>query len=324
MQAIIIKTIAEEMKLPVGQVEATARLLDEGNTIPFIARYRKEVTGGLDEVQLRAIQARLDYLRKLAERREAVKAEIAEQGKLTAELAAQLDAATTLQAVEDLYRPYRPKRQTRAQIARERGLEPLAQELLAQDRRLDPEKAAARYVNDQVPDVQAALAGARDIIAEQISDDVATRNLVRRRFAADGFVVSRRADDEADKEGRYRIYHDFRAALRVVQPHQWLALQRGAADGSLKVTIETPDGEIVSDIVGTWITAPVAPAAEHVRRAIEDGYERLLRPSVEREVSNQLSEFSDDHAIQVFAANLRNLLLQPPLRERAVMGIDPG
>ena len=147
---------------------------------------------------------------------------------------------------------------------------------------------------------------------------------VRRRFAADGFVISQRASDEADTEGRYRVYYDFRCALRTVQPHQWLALQRGGEDGSLKVRMETPDGAIVSGIAASWIKAPTTPAAEHVRLAVEDGYDRLLRPSIEREVSGQLSEFSDDHAIQVFAANLRNLLLQPPLRERAVMGIDPG
>ena len=147
---------------------------------------------------------------------------------------------------------------------------------------------------------------------------------MRRRFAADGFVVSQRAGDEADSEGRYRVYYDFRCALRTVQPHQWLALQRGGEDGSLKVKMETPDGAIVSGIAASWIKAPTAPAADHVRMAIEDGYERLLRPAVEREVNGQLSEFSGDHAIQVFAANLRNLLLQPPLRERAVMGIDPG
>jgi len=334
VKAPIVNIIAGEMKLPASQVEAAIRLLDEGNTIPFIARYRKEVTGGLDEVQLRAIAARLEYLRKLTERRESVKAEIASQGKLTDELAAQLDAAVTLQAVEDLYRPYKPKRQTRAQLARERGLEPLAQALLAACRgdvhssrgmgAAHPQQLAARFITDQVPDVEAALAGARDIIAEQVSDDLATRDLVRRRFAAEGFVVSRRAGEEADKEGRYRVYHDFRVALRVIQPHQWLALQRGAADGSLKVSIETPDGQIITDLSAAWIRVAGSPAAAQVRLAIEDGYERLLRPSVEREMSGQLSEFSDDHAIQVFAANLRNLLLQPPLRERSVMGIDPG
>ena len=332
--------IGRELNIPPAQVAATIALLDDGNTIPFIARYRKEVTGGLDEVQIRDIQTRLDYLRKLAERRDAVKAEIASQGKLTDELSATLDAAATLQAVEDLYRPYKPKRQTRAQIARERGLEPLAQALLAACRgevassrsprhagaggETPPPQLAEAYLSEAVPDTEAALAGARDIIAEQVSDDPPTRQAARQRFAADGFVVSQRASDEADAEGRYRVYYDFRAALRAVQPHQWLALQRGGEDGSLKVRIETPDGGIISGITAGWIKAASSRAAEQVRLAIEDGYDRLLRPSVEREVSGDLDDYADDHAIQVFAANLRNLLLQPPLRQRAVMGIDPG
>ncbi len=327
--------IAIELKIPLAQVTATVALLDDGNTIPFIARYRKEVTGGLDEVQIRDIQTRLDYLRKLAERREAVKAEIASQEKLTEALAAQLDAAATLQALEDLYRPYKPKRQTRAQVARERGLEPLAQALLSACR---GEKTpsyqstnapmyqhwAAAFITDGVPDIESALAGARDIIAEQVSDDPATRQTARGRFAADGLVVSQRAGDEADREGRYRVYYEFRAALRAVQPHQWLALQRGSSDGSLKVRVETPDGAIVSGIEAAWIKAPLSEASAQVRLAIEDGYNRLLRPSVEREVNGQIDDYAGDHAIQSFATNLRNLLLQPPLRERAVMGIDPG
>ena len=331
----ITELIASELKIPFAQVAATIALLDDGNTIPFIARYRKEVTGGLDEVQIRDIQTRLEYLRKLAERREAVKTEIASQGKLTDDLAAQLDAAATLQAVEDLYRPYKPKRQTRAQLARERGLEPLAQALLAACRggetssypSTNPpvyQEWAAQFITDQVPDAEAALAGARDIIAEQVSDDPATRQAARGRFAADGFVVSQRAGEGADPDGRYRVYHEFRAALRTVQPHQWLALQRGGEDGSLKVRIETPDGAIVGGIAAAWIKAPLGEAAAQVRLAIEDGYERLLRPSVEREVSGQLDDYAGDHAIQAFATNLRNLLLQPPLRERSVMGIDPG
>jgi len=252
----VSQLIAAELKLPLAQVTAAVGLLDDGNTIPFIARYRKEATGGLDEVQLRAVQERLAYLRKLAERRAAIKEEIAGQGKLTDELAAQLDAATTLQLLEDLYRPYKPKRQTRAAIAREHGLAPLADAILAAqrggDRRFDPAALAAEYLNDQVPDAEAALAGARDIIAEQVSDDVGTRRLVRQRFAGGGVVISHRAGETADPEGRYRVYHDFRAALRVVQPHQWLTLQRGAADGSLKVVIETPDGKITGELAAQW------------------------------------------------------------------------
>lgn len=320
----IPQAIAGELALPLQSVIATISLLDADNTIPFIARYRKEATGNLDEVQLRSVESRLAYLRKLAERRTAIAAEIDGQGALTEELRQQLDSAATLQALEDLYRPYKPKRQTRAAVARERGLEPLAAALLVQDRGAVPEQLALAYLGESVPDAASALAGARDIIAERVSDDAATRLLVRQRFAADGFVIARRASDSADESGRYRVYHDFRCALRAVQPHQWLALNRGAADGSLKVQIETPDADIAAQVAGRWITAPASRAAEQVREAVADGFPRLLRPSIEREVSAQLNEFAGDHAIGVFAANVRNLLLQPPLRDRAVMGIDPG
>jgi len=320
----IPEIIARELSLPRISIDAAVDLLDAGNTIPFVARYRKEATGNLDEVQLRQVQMRLEYLRKLAERRESVKEEIASQGKLTEELSGLLDAAATHQALEDLYRPYKPKRQTRAAVARERGLEPLAHALLMQDAAEDPQALAQAFLSEDVVDESSALAGARDIIAEQVSDDPNSRLLTRQRFAADGFVVSRRADDTADGAGRYRIYYDFRCALRSVQPHQWLALARGAADGSLKVELETPDAEIVAQIVRLWTRTPSSRIAEQVRLAVEDGYDRLLRPSIEREISGQLGEYADDHAIRVFAANLRNLLLQPPLRGRAVMGIDPG
>ncbi len=190
--------------------------------------------------------------------------------------------------------------------------------------RLDPEILAAQFLNDQIPNTESALSGARDIIAEQVSDDPATRRTTRERFAADGTVASQRASDQADPEGRYRVYYDFEVPLRAVQPHQWLALQRGSEDGSLKVQIVTPDAAIVNGLTASWIAAPASRAAEQVRMAIDDGYERLLRPSVEREVGGDLSDYAGDHAIRVFASNLRNLLLQPPLRERAVMGIDPG
>jgi protein Tex len=320
----LVAIIAKELSLPASSVIATADLLDGGNTVPFIARYRKEVTGNLDEVQIRDVQSRLEYLRKLGERRAAVKEEITSQGKLTGELGAQLDAAATLQALEDLYRPYKPKRQTRAAVARERGLQALADLLLSQDAKVDLVAAASQFIGEHVPDTSAALAGARDIIAEAVSDDPDTRLLARQRFAADGFVASKRASETADESGRYRVYYDFRCALRAVQPHQWLALQRGAVDGSLKIEIATPDPDIAAQIVRRWTKTPGGGASEQLRLAIENGYDRLLRPSVEREVSGQLGEYADEHAIQVFAANLRNLLLQPPLRERVVMGIDPG
>jgi len=317
-------TIATELKLRPGQVAAAVALLDDGATVPFIARYRKEATGGLDEVQLRQIEERLAYLRKLEQRKATVRAEIESQGKLTPDLDAQLRAAATLQQVEDLYRPYKPKRRTRAAMARERGLEPLAEALLEQDRRSDPAQLAGRYLNDDVPDAEAALAGARDIIAERVSDNAVVRQLARRRTSEQGYIVSKLTAADADPEGRYRVYHDFRAPLKAIAPHQWLALQRGEADGSLKVRIEAPDDEVIERIAGLYLARRRSPAEAQVREAVADGYRRLLRPAVERDLRGGLSEEAGDHAIQVFATNLRNLLLQPPLRQRPVMGIDPG
>ena len=205
-----------------------------------------------------------------------------------------------------------------------RGLEPLAQMIVSQKRGIDPLRVANGYLNEQVPDIEAALAGARDIIAEQISDDAAVRQQARQRYAAGGLVASQRSSEDADTEGRYRLYYNFKAALRTVQPHQWLALQRGEKDGSLKVHIEAPDGTVISDICARYIKAPSTAAAEQIKLAVEDGYDRLLKPAVEREIQSELTVYSDDHAIQVFATNLRKLLLQPPIRERRVMGIDPG
>ncbi len=211
-------TIATELKLRPHQVAAAIELLDEGATVPFIARYRKEATGGLDEEQLRQIEARVDYLRKLEARKSAVRAEIESQDKLTPDLDAELRAATTLQQVEDLYRPYKPKRRTRAAVARELGLEPLAEALLAQDKRSDPQQLAERFINDDVPDAEAALAGARDIIAEQVSDNAVVRQLARQRTHDRGFIVSKLAAEDADPEGRYRVYHEFRAPLQGHRP----------------------------------------------------------------------------------------------------------
>ncbi len=195
---------------------------------------------------------------------------------------------------------------------------------MKQDRSLDALAAASGFVGDGVDDAEAALAGARDIIAEQLSDDAGNRQVVRQRFAAAGFVSSKRSGDAVDAEGRYRVYHEFRAPLRAVQPHQWLALQRGQKDGSLRVHVETPDGDIVADLGRRWISAPSSAAGRQLQMALEDGYDRLLRPAIERETAGQLTDYSDRQAIQSFATNLRNLLLQPPVSDRRVMGIDPG
>ncbi|MGD8791058.1 MAG: Tex family protein [Anaerolineae bacterium] len=322
----IVAAIAQELRLPRTRVAATVALFDDGNTIPFVARYRKEMTGGLDEEQLRQIEERLGYLRRLAARKEAVLKSIEEQGKLTPELAAAIGAADTLQAVEDLYLPYKPKRRTRATMARERGLAPLADQLLAQEDDRPLEALAADFLSDEVPDVEAALAGARDIVAERVTEDAALRGQARRLALDRAIVVCQLAGEEAevDPGGKYRVYHDLDLPLAEVQPHQWLAMVRGEEEGALKVRLALPDGEIVDLLEIGFLRGPRRPIRDQVEAAIADGYKRLLAPSLERDLRSTQSDEADAHAIQVFTANLRKLLLQPPLRGKVVMGIDPG
>jgi uncharacterized protein len=322
----ILNTIAEELKLARAQVAATVALFDDGNTIPFVARYRKEVTGGLDEEQLRQIESRLDYLRRLAERKAAVLSSIEEQGKLTPELAAAIQGAATLQMVEDLYLPYKPKRRTRATMAREQGLEPLAELLLEQRADTDVAQAAAGYVSEEVPDVESALAGARDILAERVTEDASVRGEARSLSLKRAYVVCQLAGEEAevDPQGKYRLYHDVALPLHDLQPHQWLAIQRGEADGALKVHLDLPEDEIVDIMEVIFLRGPRTAVRDQVETAIADGYKRLLAPSLERDLRSTQTGQADEHAIQIFSANLRKLLLQPPLRGRVVMGIDPG
>ncbi len=268
----------------------------------------------------------MGYLRRLVERKEAVLKSIEEQEKLTPELAAAIEAATTLQAVEDLYLPYKPKRRTRATVARERGLEPLADLLLAQkDPRL-PEVMAGDFLSEEVPDEAAALAGARDIVAERLTEDAAVRGEARRLALEGAIVVCTVAGEEAevDPGGKYRVYHDLRLPLGGVQPHQWLAINRGEAEGALKVRIALPDDDIVDLMEVSFLSRSPNPSRAQVREAIADGYKRLLAPGLERDLRASRTEEADAHAIQIFSANLRSLLLQPPLRGRVVMGIDPG
>jgi uncharacterized protein len=322
----IITAIAGELSLARAQVAATVALFDEGNTIPFVARYRKEVTGGLDEEQLRQVEARLDYLRRLAERKETVLRSIDDQGKLTPELAAAIGAATTLQAVEDLYLPYKPKRRTRATVARERGLEPLANLLLEQKDERPPEVLAAGFLTDEVPDADAALAGARDILAERAAEDAAVRGEGRTLALAKARAACQVAGEEAevDPGGKYRLYYDVALPLAEIQPHQWLAIQRGEAEGALKVRLDLPDDDILDIMELCFLRGPRTPIRDQVQAALADGYKRLLAPSLDRDLRATHTEQADDHGIQVFSANLRKLLLQPPLRGRVVMGIDPG
>jgi uncharacterized protein len=322
---LIITTISQELGLESGQVARTVQLLDEDNTVPFIARYRKEVTGGLDEEQIRAIQVRLKYLRNLEERKETVLKSIAEQDKLTPELEAKIRAALVLQEVEDLYLPYKPKRRTRATVAKERGLEPLAQLILAQEVTGETlEQSAQKYLSEEVPTVEDAYAGARDIVAEVVSEDADLRKSVRERTFEKGLLISRLADASLDPEGKYQMYYEYAEPLKAIPPHRLLAINRGEKEGVLKVNVKAPEDRIVAEVEGCYLKNERSVFAAQAREAAADGYQRLIAPSIERELRGTSTDEADNHAIQVFATNLRNLLLQPPLRGKCVMGIDPG
>ena len=319
------QTIAAELDIRPVQVARCVELFDEDNTVPFVARYRKEVTGGLDEAQLRDILDRLTYLRNLEARKETVLRSIEEQGKLTDELRARIEAATTLQAVEDLYLPYKPKRRTRATVARERGLEPLAETMLAQElTQGDLEDIAAPFLNDDVPSVEDAYAGARDIIAETVAEDADVRASVRERTRDEAWLAVAVADEARDERGVYKMYYDYREKLSEVKPHRLLAINRGEREGVLKAKLDGPDDDLVARIQARMVTNPGSVFTDHIRAAAADGYGRLLAPSIERELRGESTEISDEHAIQTFATNLRQLLLQPPLRGKTVIGIDPG
>ena len=322
---LIIITIAHELGLKADQIASAVQLFDEDNTMPFIARYRKEVTGGLDEEQLRAIQARLKYLRRLEERKETVLKSIAEQGKLTPELEARILAAMVLQEVEDLYLPYKPKRRTRATVARERGLEPLAELLLAQEVTEGTlEQFAQDYLSEEVPSVKDAYAGARDIVAEVVSEDADLRKAVRERTFDKGLLICAVADASLDPQGKYQMYYEYAEPLKAIPPHRLLAINRGEKDGVLKVKVEAPVEKIVAEVVGRYLKNKRSVFAAQAREAAADGYKRLIAPSIERGLRGTSTDEADDHAIKVFATNLRHLLLQPPLRGKCVMGIDPG
>ncbi len=319
----IIQTLAQELSKEPRHVENVVQLLDEGNTIPFIARYRKELHGAMDDTSLRTLEERLRYLRNLDERRETVKKAIDEQGKLTEELAAAIDSAKTLAEVEDLYRPYKQKRRTRATMAKEKGLEPLAQLLLAQERDCPrPEDAAREYVdpNKGVESVEDALQGAGDIIAEQISDDAAIRKSLRALLMRQGRLVSCAATEE---DSVYRLYYDFTQAVSRLQGHQILAINRGEKEGMLKVSI-APEREQVLPLLRRAVVRPASAAMEFIKSACDDAYDRLIFPSLEREIRSTLTEQANEGAIGQFALNLKPLLMQPPVKGKVTMGLDPG
>ncbi len=317
--------IAAQLNVRPAQVAAVVALLDDGATLPFIARYRKEATGSLDEEQIRHIQAESERLRALDERRAAVIASVTEQGRLTPELQAQFEAAATLTALEDLYAPYRPKRRTRAAIARERGLEPLADLILAQPiTRQTAEELARPFVSEDAPTIADALAGARDIVAETISDHAGVRGRLRERAMQVGVITSSRVADAPDEKGLYRLYYDFALEAPRLRPHQVLALNRGEAEKALRVGLDVPEAEWLLAIRGHFRPDRRSPLAGELQAALDDAARRLLLPAVERDVRRALTENAQRHAIQVFARNLRALLAQPPLAGRVVLAIDPG
>lgn len=317
--------IAAKLNLPKRSVAAAVQLLDEGATLPFIARYRKEAAGGLDEEQLRAVEQTLTSLRNLDERRETILASIREQGKLTPALEEQILAAETMTALEDLYQPYRPKRRTRASIARERGLQPLADLILAQPRKGEPPESAARpFVSEAVPTVEEALAGARDIVAETIGDNAEVRRQTRDKAMRFATLAAARIEGAADEKGVYALYYDFTCRIDRLKPYQVLAINRGERQKVLRVRVEIPERDWRQAIQKVFPDHPLSPWAEQLRLATEDAAKRLLLPAIERDVRNALTEMAEAHAIRVFAANLRGLLTQPPLAGHVVIGVDPG
>ena len=319
----IIEQLARELNRPAEHIENVVRLLDEGNTIPFIARYRKELHGSMDDTALRTLEERLAYLRNLTERKESVKASIAEQEKLTDELAAAIDAAQTLAEVEDLYRPYKPKRRTRATVAKEKGLEPLAALLFAQERDCPkPEDAAADYLSAEkgVETVADALQGANDIVAEWISDDAAIRRSLRELLEKRGTLRSLAATEE---DSVYRLYYDFEQPLSRIQGHQILAINRGEKERMLSAAILL-DRELALPLLRRAVVKPGSAAMEFVKAAAEDAYDRLIYPSLEREMRTALTDKASEGAIRMFALNLKPLLMQPPVKGHVTMGLDPG
>ena len=323
-QSIYAHLIAERLQIAEKNVIGTLALLDEGCTIPFIARYRKERTGGLDEVKIAAISDQYDHLKELQKRKETIVKTISELGKMTDELEKRIADTWETAQLEDIYLPYRPRRRTRAQVAREQGLEPLAQILLLQRER-DPERAALAFVSDDVANTEAALHGAQDIIAEMVSEDERSRQQVRGAFRRQAIITSKvvKAKADTDEAAKYSDYFDWHEPLKRCSSHRLLAMRRGEAEGILRISISPDDEECIERLQRHYVYGQT-PCGRLVAEAVEDGYKRLLKPSIETEFSNQSKEQADAEAIRVFAENLRQLLLAAPLGQKRVMGIDPG
>jgi len=320
----ILKIISEELSVKESQVEATVKLIDEGNTIPFIARYRKEVTGSLNDEQLRALEERLSYLRNLEEKKQQVLSTIDEQGKLTKELRGQIESVMTQVALEDLYRPYRPKRRTRATIAKEKGLEPLANVILLQMADKPVEEYAKDYLSEEreVRTVEEAIAGARDILAEHISDEADYRTYIRDFTMREGKITSVAKDEKV--ESVYEMYYQFEEPVKKMAGHRVLALNRGEKEKILTVKVEVPEERIIQYLIKQIIRTKNSYTSSILEETIRDSYTRLIQPAIEREIRNDLTEKAEDSAIKVFGKNLTQLLMQPPIINQVVLGWDPA
>lgn len=321
----ILHMIAEETGIHEKRVKETVSLLDEGNTIPFIARYRKEITGAMDETEIRTIQEKLSYYRNLEKRKEEVLRLIEEQGKLTEELRTQIEGSFKLQQIEDLYRPYRQKRKTRASVARERGLEPLMERILQAGPNFQLEQEAQAYIDAEkgVNTVQEAIQGAMDIYAEQVADDALTREWIRSFTQRNAQLVCKVKDETKDEKGTYQIYYEYSERVGKIPPHRILAVNRGEKEEVLKASLETPIEKIAEHLHKKWIPKN-NPNIDLLITTLEDSYKRLIEPSIEREIRNLLTEKAEEQAISVFSQNLRQLLLQSPLKGKVILGVDPA
>ncbi|RNA66356.1 Tex family protein [Alteribacter keqinensis] len=324
-QHTLLKHVTNAVKLKENRVKNVIDLSEEGNTVPFIARYRKELTGGMDEEQIRSILKEWEYANSLANRKSEVIRLIDEQEKLTPELKKKIESAVKLQELEDLYRPYKQKRRTKATMAKEKGLEPLAEWLLSLPQNGDPDQEAKKYVNEEkeVVNQEDALQGARDIISEVLSDDPEIRKKARQLTSNEGCFVSQVKDESLDEKGIYEMYYTYEESVKKIVPHRVLAMNRGEKEKVLKVGIRPPRERIVAFVEKQYIPKPTV-AAEHLKEAIEDGYKRLIEPAVEREIRKEATETAEKQAIHIFSENLRNLLLQQPLKDKVVLAVDPA
>lgn len=322
----VLEMIASEQSVSVKQVKNTIGLLEEGNTVPFIARYRKEQTGALDEVQIRDIMERWQYIQNLEQRKEEIVRLIDEQGKLTDELRNQIQNAVKLQEIEDLYRPYKQKRRTKATIAKEKGLEPLAEWILTFPLSPTPEDKANEFLSEEkeIETIEEAITGAKDIIAEWVSDDADSRKWIRQETARKGMIESVVKDEMKDEKKVFEMYYEYEEPISKIVPHRTLALNRGEKEEILRINVK-PDIEfILKYLHKKWLKNEQSPVASIVKEAYEDGYKRLIQPSIEREIRNELTEKAEEQAIMIFSENLRKLLLQPPLKGKVVLAVDPA